>query len=124
VLVENNVAPDTNQVVADHLEITLKNTSAKPLDQLGVYYKITDPKKGVSEGYYAKLNGFTLAPGTTRVVHFDQTAGKDHYPVSKYSLYYTDKNALVLDVMASAPGVKPATSSVKKDAGGPEDPSA
>jgi hypothetical protein len=124
VLVENNVSPATNQVVADHLEISLKNTSAKPLSQIEVYYKITDPKKTVSEGYYTKLDGFTIAPGASRVAHFDQTAGKDHYPVNKYSLYYTDKNALVVDVMAGAPGVQPVTSTVKKDAGGPEDPSA
>ncbi len=122
-LVENNVSPDTNKVVADHLEITLKNTSAKPLSQVAIYYKITDEKKSVSEGYYAKLDGFTIAPGATRVAHFDQTGAGDHFPVNKYSLYYTDKNALAVDVMASAPGVKPATSTVKKDAGGPEDPS-
>ncbi|MDX6396621.1 MAG: hypothetical protein QOJ43_29 [Gaiellaceae bacterium] len=122
-LVENTVAPDTNAVVADHLEIALANTSAKPLDQIEIYYSIADRKKGVSEGYYTKLDGFTIAPGATRVVHFDPTGAKDHYPVNKYSLYYTDKNALVVDVMASAPGVQPATATVKKDAGGPEDPS-
>jgi hypothetical protein len=123
-LVENNVVSRTNQVVDDHLEIALKNTSAKPLDRIAIYYKITDEKKGVSEGYYTKLDGFTIAPGATRVAHFDQTGAKDHYPVNKYSLYYTDKNALVVDVMAAAPGVQPATTMVKKDAGGPEDPSA
>jgi hypothetical protein len=123
-LVENNVEPGTNKVVNDHLELTLKNSSTKPLDQIAVYYKITDPKTGASEGYYTKLEGFTIAPGATRVVHFDQTGATDHYPVNKYSLYYTDKNALVVDVMASAAGVQPAASTVKKDAGGPEDPSA
>jgi hypothetical protein len=123
-LVENNVAPGTNAAVADHLEIALENTSTKPLGQIAIYYKITDKKKGVSEGYYTKLDGFTIAPGATRVVHFDQTGAKDHYPVNKYSLYYTDKNALVVGVMASAEGVQPATAAVKKDAGGPEDPSA
>jgi hypothetical protein len=122
-LVENNVEAGTNKAVDDHLEITLKNSSAKPLGQVAVYFKITDPTKGVSEGYYTQLEGLTIAPGATRVVHFDQTGAKDHYPVNKYSLYYTDKNALVVDVMASAAGVQPATSTVKKDAGGPEDPS-
>jgi hypothetical protein len=119
-LVENNVSPANGKVVDDHLEVALKNTGAKPLDQLSVYYKITDPKKKVSEGYFAKLDGFTIKPGETRVVHFDNTGVKDHYPVNKYSLYYTDKNALVVDVMASSPTAKPATFVVKKDSAGAE----
>ena len=119
-LVENNVSPETGKGVSDHLEIALENTSAKPLGGIGVYYKITDPTKQVSEGYYSKLDGFTIEPGTTRVAHFDQTGAKDHFPVNKYSLYYTDKNALVVEVTASAPNVKPATFTVKKDAGGAE----
>ena len=119
-LVENNVSPDTGKTVDDHLEIALRNTSSKPLERIGVYYKITDPAKGVSEGYYTKLDGVTIDPGASRVVHFDNTGAADHYPVNKYSLYYTDKNALVVDVIASSPNVKPATFTVKKDAGGAE----
>lgn len=119
-LVENNVSPDTGKAVDDHLEIALRNTSSKALDRIGVYYKITDPAKGVSEGYFTKLDGVTINPGATRVIHFDPTGAADHYPVNKYSLYYTDKNALVVDVMASAPSFKPATFTVKKDAGGAE----
>ncbi len=119
-LVENNVSPDTGKAVDDHLEIALRNTSSKPLDRIGVYYKITDPAKGMSEGYFTKLDGFTIDPEASRVVHFDPTGATDHYPVNKYSLYYTDKNALVVDVMASSPNVKPATFTVKKDAGGAE----
>ena len=119
-LVENNVSPDTGKTVDDHLEIALRNTSSKPLGQIGVYYKITDPAKGVSEGYYTKLDGVTIDPGASRVVHFDNTGATDHYPVNKYSLYYTDRNALVVDVIASTPNVKPATFTVKKDAGGAE----
>ena len=120
VLVENNVAPDTGKAVGDHLEIALENTSAKPLDQIAIYYTITDKAKARSEGYYSKLDGFTIQPGTTRVVHFDNTGVTDHYPVDKYSLYYTDKNALVLDVTASSPTVKVATLTVRKGAGGAE----
>ena len=119
-LVENNVSPETGKGVSDHLEIALENTSAKPLGQVGVYYEFTDPAKNVSEGYYTKLDGFTIEPGATRVAHFDGTGAKDHFPVNKYSLYYTDKNALVVDVMASSPNVKPATFTVKKDSGGAE----
>lgn len=120
VLVENNVSPETGKAVSDHLEIALENTSAKPLGQIAVYYKITDPTKKLSEGYYTKLDGFTIAPGATRVAHFDETGAKDHFPVNKYSLYYTDENELVVEVTASAPNVKPATFTVKKDAGGAE----
>jgi hypothetical protein len=42
-LVENNISPTNGKTVDDHLEFVLKNTSAKPLDQIEVYYKITDP---------------------------------------------------------------------------------
>lgn len=120
VLVENNVSPDSGKAVSDHLEVALRNTSTKPLSQLAIYYKISDLAKGVSEGYYQKLDGVTIAAGATRVVHFDNTKAADHYPVNTYSLYYTDKNALVIDVMASSPTVKPATFVIKKDAGGAE----
>jgi hypothetical protein len=119
-LVENNVSPDTGKAVPDHLEIALQNTSGKPLDKLEIYYEITDPGKHVSEGYHTVLEGFTIRPGATRVVHFDETGAQDHFPVNKYSLYYTDKNELVVKVTASAPGVKPATFTVKKDAAGAE----
>lgn len=119
-LVENNVSPTTGKAVDDHLEVALENTSTKPLDQVEIYYKITDPAKNVSEGYHAKLSDFTIAPGATRVAHFDSTGETDSFPVNKYSLYYTDKNALVVDITAGAKDVKPATFSVKKDAGGAE----
>jgi hypothetical protein len=120
VLVENNVSAITGKAVDDHLEIALKNSSTKPFDRVAIYYKITDTSKGASEGYYTTLDGVTIAPGATRVVHFDNTGVPDHYPVNKYSLYYTDKNALVVTVAASSPGVKVATFTVKKDAGGAE----
>lgn len=119
-LVENNVAPDTGKTTDDHLEVDLKNTSSKPLDQIEVYYTITDPAKKVSEGYYSRLGGFTIKPGETRIAHFDTTGKPDHYPVNRYSLYYTDKNALTVDVTAAAAGVKQATFTVKKDSGGAE----
>ncbi|MFN8124105.1 MAG: hypothetical protein U0237_16980 [Thermoleophilia bacterium] len=120
VLVENNVSPDTGKAVSDHLEVTLRNTGAAPLTGLELYYRITDPALKRSEGYYTKLTGASLDPGATRVIHFDNTGATDHYPVNRYSLYYNDKNALVIDVTAGANGVKPATFTVRKDAGGAE----
>ena len=120
VLVENNVSAQTGKTVSDHLEVSLKNTTTKPLSGLELYYTISDPQTGASEGYFTRLTGLVVDPGATRTVNFDDTAGADHYPVNKYSLYYTDKNALVVDVTASAPGLKVATFTVKKDAGGAE----
>lgn len=119
-LVENNVSSETGKAVADHLEVSVKNATGAPIDSVEIYYAINDPSTKATEGYYTKLTGFTIAPGATRVVHFDNTGAPDHYPVNKYSLYYTDKNALVVDVTASAPKLKPATFSVNKDAGGAE----
>jgi len=115
-LVENNVSAETGKDVPDHLEIALKNTSAKPLEQLEVYYEIVDKTKGISEGYHTKLDGFSIAPGETQVAHFDETGAEHHYPVNKYSLYYTDKNELLVEIMASAAGVEPATFTARKDA--------
>jgi hypothetical protein len=120
-LVENNVSAETGKDVPDHLEVALKNTSSKPLEPVEVYYKIVDDTKGVSEGYHAKLDGFRIEPGKTRVAHFDETDAEDHYPVNKYSLYYTDKNELFVEVTASAPGVQPATFKVRKDAADAEE---
>lgn len=119
-LVENNENPATGKAVDDHLEVVLKNTSRKPLDRISVYYKISDHSKGLAEGYYAKLDGFSIEPGKSRVAHFDNTGAKDHFAVNKFSLYYTDKNELVVDVMAGAPGVKPAKFQVRKDSAGAE----
>ena len=119
-LVENNISPTNGKTVDDHLEFVLKNTGAKPLDQVEVYYKITDPSKGASEGYYTALKGVSIKPGATQVVHFDNTGVAGHFPVNKYSLYYLDKNALKIDIVASANGVKPATFTINKDAGGAE----
>lgn len=119
-LVENNVDPATGKAVGDHLEVALKNTSGSPLTDLEIYYRVTDPAKNVAEGYYSRLAGISIAPGQARTIHFDNTTGPDHFPVNRYGLFYSDKNALVVDVTASAPGVKPATFTVRKDAGGAE----
>lgn len=120
VLVENNVDPGTGKAVDDHLEVAVKNTTAKPLTGLEIYYLIKDPKTKDQEGYHAAIPGVMIDPGATEVVNFDPTGQPGHIPVNKYSLYYTDKNELTVDVTASASGVGPATFTVKKDAGGAE----
>lgn len=119
-LVENNVSAATGKAADDHLEVALKNTGGKPLSGVAIHYKITDPAKKISEGYYTELSGFVIKPGGTRIAHFDSTGAPDHYPVNKYSLYYTDKNRLVVEVTAKAVGAGPTMFTVKKDAGGAE----
>ncbi len=119
-LVENNVSPQTGKGVTDHLEVALMNSGSTPLSQIEVYYKVSDPAKKLSEGYFAKLSGVTIAPGATEIVNFDQAKGSGHFPVNKFGLYYTDKNALVVDVTAASPDARPTTFTVKKDAGGAE----
>jgi ABC-type cobalamin/Fe3+-siderophores transport system ATPase subunit len=75
----------------------------------------------VTENYYAKLSsGFTIPAGGKRTAHFDNTGQPDHFPVNKFSLYYVDKNALEVTVMVSASNSATQTTSLKKDAGGPE----
>lgn len=116
VLVENNVDTSTGKDAPDHLEIELQNTSDAALSDFSVYYTITDPKTSKSESYYQELTGFSLAPGEIRAAHIDGVDKADHYPVNKFSLYYTGENELTVDVVVSSPTVKPATGTVKKDA--------
>lgn len=121
VLVENNVDPTTGKAVSDHLEIALSNSSGATLSGVEIYYTFADPTTGVIENYYAALPAdFTIAAGGTRSAHFDSTGATDHFPVNKFSLYYTDSNALDVTVVASAQGVKVQTAKITKDAGGAE----
>jgi hypothetical protein len=122
VLVENNVDPATGKDAADHLEIALSNAGSRELTGFEVYYEITDLVTGDKEGYYCKLSGFSIAPGASRSVHFDDTGLVDHYPDNPFSLYHLSLNEMQVDVTVSAEGVMPQTASVKKDAGGDEDP--
>jgi hypothetical protein len=122
VLVENNVDSATGRDAADHLEIALTNETDRELTGFEVYYEITDLVTGDKEAYYCKLSSFTIAPGGSRSVHFDDTGQVDHYPDNPFSLYHLSMNEMQVDVTVSAEGVMPQTASVKKDAGGDEDP--
>jgi len=122
VLVEDNVNPATGKDAADHLEIALRNESDKEMSGFEVYYQITDLTTDAKEGYYSKLEWFTIPAGGERVVHFDDTGEPDHYPDNKFSLYHLSRNAMQFDVTVSASGFAPQTASVKKDAGGDENP--
>lgn len=123
VLVENNLDAATGKAASDHLEIALANTGSTELSHFEVFYTFSDQTSGVSESYYAKLSdGFTIPAGGKRVVHFDDSGSADHYPVNKYSLYYTSKAALDVHVMVSAAGAAVQQTTLKKDAGGAENP--
>lgn len=122
VLVENN-QDAAGAAVDDHLEITVGNTGSTELAGFEVFYTIDDPTAGSSESYYTALPAtFTVAPGATRTIHFDSTGAPDHFPVNKYSLYYTSTNAMDVTVEVSATGAAPVTTTVTKDAGGAEVP--
>ncbi len=121
VLVENNVDPATGKVTSDHLEIQLANSGGTDLGDVEIYYTYRDPASGASESYYAKLPAdFAIPKGGSRTIHFDGVSGPDHLPVNKFSLYYTDTNALEVTVTASANGAAIQTKTVNKDAGGAE----
>jgi len=122
VLVENNEDPATGTAVDDHLEIALTNTGAQTLSNFEVFYTFGDPTTDTTESYYLQLpDTFTIAAGATRVAHFDDTGAADHFPVNKYSLYATSTNALDVTVVVSAEGAAVQTTTVQKDAAGPEE---
>jgi hypothetical protein len=119
ILVENNV--DAQGADApDHLELSVTNTTSSDITNFDVYYTITDPTANKVQSYYRTLPGFTLKAGETKALHFDNTGQPDHYSVNPNSLYYTDQNALTLDVTLHAAGFAPQTVSVNKDPGGTE----
>lgn len=122
-LVENNVDPTSGKAAADHLEIALRNSGSTALSTFEVFYSFSDPTAKVVENYYAKLpDSFTIPAGGTSVVHFDDTGAPGHFPVNKYSLYYTSKNALDVSVTVSATGAAVQTATLTKDPGGAENP--
>lgn len=120
VLVENNL-DSTGKTASDHLEIALVNTGQTELKAFEIFYTFTDQTKNITESYYTKLpESFTIPAGGKRTVHFDNTGAPDHFPVSEFSLYYTDTNVLQVAVTVSAIDSAVQTTSIQKDAGGPE----
>ncbi|MDN5274721.1 MAG: hypothetical protein JWP06_622 [Candidatus Saccharibacteria bacterium] len=116
-ITENNVDAKGN-VVDDHLQLTLGNTTSTTMSNLEVYYVITDTKTGQKESYDTKLTGMTIAPGAAADVHFDNGSGSGHFPFNKNSILATPRNILNIEVEVSAPGYAPQQITVKKAAGG------
>jgi hypothetical protein len=121
-MVENNVDPATGKDIADRLQITLKNTSSETLSDLEVYYEMKDVTTQKTEGYYQKLTGFNLAPGTEGTVFFDNQAAAGHYPENKFSLYRTSANEVDFSIEVSAAGYAPAMGQAVKAVGTGENP--
>lgn len=120
VIVENNV-DSAGKATDDHLEVTLASSGSQALTNVEVFYTYSDPTAKTSESYYLKLPAsFSIPAGGTRTAHFDTTGKPDHFPVNKFSLYYTSTNALDVTVVVSADGAAPQTTTVRKDAGGAE----
>ena len=120
VLVENNV-DGNGATVSDHLEIALTNTGTTELTAFEVFYTFADPTTNVTENYYATLPAsFSIPAGAQRIAHFDNSGAPDHFPVNKFSLYHTDTNALDVSVTVSAADTATQTTTLQKDAGGPE----
>ena len=118
-LVENN--EDANGVgVPDHLEFKVTNTGPTDLTNFDIYYTITDKDTGDVQGYYRTLPGFTVKPGATKDIHFDNTGQPDHFTVNPNSAFYTDPNGLTVAVTMHTSGLAPQTGSVDKDPAGAE----
>ncbi|MCB0040437.1 MAG: hypothetical protein KDE23_12200 [Caldilinea sp.] len=115
VLVENNVDA-TGGGAPDHLELQVTNTGATEMTNFDVYYSTTDLVTNVVQATYRTLPGFSLQPGETKSLHFDNTSTPDHFSVNPNGMYYIDANQLQVDVMLHAAGFAPQTASVKKDA--------
>jgi hypothetical protein len=121
VLVENNFDLMTNKAADDHLEISLKNSSAKEVSGVSVYFTIKDLVTLDEQSYILPLTDFVLAAGETKAVHIDTTSDAGRFAANPNSLYYTSQNEMQVDVTVSADGFQAATGGIKKDAGGPEE---
>ena len=117
--VENNVDADGADV-ADHLEFKVANPGTADLTNFEIYYTITDQTTGVVQGYYRTLPGFTVKPGETQTIHFDNSGLPNHFSVNPNNAFYTDVNGLTLEVNLHVSGFAVQTASVAKDPGGAE----
>ncbi|MCL4377865.1 MAG: hypothetical protein M1409_05700 [Actinobacteria bacterium] len=124
-MVENNYDPATKKAVDDHLEIALKNTSGKDLSDFLVYYTITDNVINKKEGYIVKLTNFILKNNETRIIHFDNKNSpdnllQDHFGENPNSIYRTNNDAKIFEIVISVPDYKIMMVKVNKDTGGAE----
>lgn len=118
-MVENNVDTD-GAAVADHLEFKVSNPGTSDLSNFEIYYTITDQTTGAVQAYYRTLPAFTVKTGETQTLHFDNTGKSGHFSVNPNSAFYTDVNALTIEVTLHTSGLAPQIASVSKDPAGAE----
>lgn len=118
-IVENNIDAQ-GKITDDHLELLIKNTSAKDMNNFEVYYTVIDLSTNKTEGYYKQLPDLVLKSGESKSIHFDGKMMANHYGVNKSGMYFTSKNKLQFDVQVSASTFKIAHIQLTKDAGGAE----
>ena len=117
--VEDNVNA-AGKDTSDHLELKVTNISSVSLSDFEVYYSMKDLKTGEIQAYYRTLPDFSLKPGETKKLHFDNSGVPGHYSVNPNSMYFTSQNKRVLVVSLHPGGFAILTSKVNKDAGGTE----
>jgi hypothetical protein len=107
-----------DNATADHLEITLINTSAQDMSSFDIYFTITDKLDKKVEGYYVKLDGLTVKAGESTTIHFDNDLTQPgHYFGNMNGLYGTSANGLTFDIELHANGYAPMNFSVEKAVG-------
>ncbi|KFF58673.1 hypothetical protein JF66_16820 [Cryobacterium sp. MLB-32] len=114
---EDNVDPISGAAITDRLQITLGNTTKKPLTHVETYYEMTDITTGATEAYYLALDGLTLAPNAETTISFDTETGVGHYPENPYSLYRSSTNQVDFTIQVSVDGVQIAKGTATKGAG-------
>jgi hypothetical protein len=117
VAAENNTDPATGAAISDRLQVTIQNSTGKPVTNLEVYYTMKDATTGAAESYYQPLTGLTIAPNSSTTVNFDNGTGPGHYPENKFSIYRSSANRVDFTVEVSAPGLKVATGTGSKGPG-------
>ncbi|MDJ0349917.1 hypothetical protein [Cryobacterium sp. PH29-G1] len=116
-LAEDNVDPSSGAAITDRLQITVGNSTSKPLTNVETYYVMTDVTTGRSEAYYLALDGLTLAPNAETTFSFDNETGAGHYPENTFSLYRSSANQVDFTIQVSADGVQVANGTATKGAG-------
>lgn len=115
--VEDNVDPATGQAIDDRLQLTLKNTGSTALDNVEVYYEMTDKVTGQTEAYYQKLVGLSIPAGQETTVYFDNQVGAGHYPENQFSIYRNSTNEVDFTIQAAAAGAKVSIATAIKSTG-------
>ena len=115
--VENNLDPLTNKPIADRLMIHVENGNATVATGFEIFYTMTDMVTKASESYYFKLTDFSIQPGSSGYLYFDNKPGIGHFPENKFSIYRSSKNEVDFIIELSAQGLKPVTSTAIKSKG-------